>query len=242
MKTALATFRTTGVLAALAGLDILLSVVYQWYFLRRIGPGVETDALYAGMMIPQLVLIVLTGSLIQVLVPLLSVQSDESYTQSVWTFLHVVPLGFGGLVVVSWICAPLWVPFTVPGFSPEGRRLTIELVRIQLLGLVLSALSAVLWTAQQARHRFIWSAVTAAVAGVIGLGFLLWGLGRFGVAAAAWVGVLRSGLQVVLLLPGIGGYRRPKWRTEATVEAWRRLWPLMSRSIYFKADILFTRI
>src|SRR5215211_2631371 len=140
--------RATGVLAALAGLDIVLSIVYQWYFLRRIGPGVETDALYAGMMVPQLVLIVLTGALIQVLVPLLAVQSDDNYTQSVWTFVHVVGLGFGGLVLVAWLTAGSWVPFTVPGFSPEGRRLTIHLVRIQLVGMVLSALSSVLWTAQ----------------------------------------------------------------------------------------------
>lgn len=237
----LASMRTTGVLAALAGLDILLSVVYQWYFLRRIGPGLETDALYAGMMLPQLVLIVLTGSLIQVLVPLLAVQNDDSYTQSVWTFMHVVALGFGGLVLLAWVTAGWWVPFTVPGFSPEGRQLTVHLVRIQLVGLVLSALSSVLWTAQQARRRFLWSAVTAALAGIAGLGFLLWGLSRFGVAAAAWVGVLRAGLQTAMLLPGVGRYQLPRWRTDVTAEAWRRLRPLLSRSIYFKADILVDR-
>jgi putative peptidoglycan lipid II flippase len=236
-----ASARTTGVLAGLACVDILLSVVYQWYFLRRIGPGLETDALYAGMMIPQLVLLVLTGSLIQVLVPLLAVQSDESYTQSVWTFMHVVTFGFGGLVLLAWITAGWWVAFTVPGFSIEGRQLTEHLVRIQLVGLVLSALSSVLWTAQQARRRFLWSAVSAALAGIVGLGFLLWGLSRFGVAAAAWVGVLRAGLLTALLLPGVGGYRRPRWRTDVTIEAWRRMRPLLSRSVYFKADIVVDR-
>ncbi len=233
--------RTTGVLAGLASLDILLSVVYQWYFLRAIGPGLETDALYAGMMVPQLVLIVLTGSLIQVLVPLLAVQSEETYAQSVWTFMHVVALGFGGIVLLAWITAGWWVPLTVPRFSLEGRQLTVHLVRIQLVGLVLSALSSVLWTAQQARRRFLWSAVSAALAGIVGLGFLLWGLSRLGVAAAAWVGVLRAGLQTVLLLPGVGGYRTPRWRTDVTVEAWRRMRPLLSRSIYFKSDIVVDR-
>ncbi len=215
--------------------------MYQWYFLRSLGPGLQTDALYAGMMMPQLVLVVLTGSVIQVLVPLLAVQSDDDYTQSVWTFVHLVTLGFGGLVFLAWITAVWWVPLTVPGFTLEGRQLTVDLVRIQLVGLVLSALSSVLWTAQQARGWFLWSAVSGSVPGIVGLGFLLWGLPRFGVAAAAWVGVLRAGLQAALLLPGVGGYRRPQWRTDVTVEAWRRMRPLLSRSVYFKADFVVDR-
>ena len=233
--------RLSGVLALLSGVDILLSVVYQWYFLRRIGPGAQTDALYAGMMVPQLVLIVLTGSLIQVLVPLLAVQGEEEFAQSVWTVLHAVALSFGGLVVIAWLGAGFWVPLTVPGFTDATTRLTVHLVRIQLLGLFLAALSTVLWAAHQARYRFIWSTVSPLIAGLVGLGVLIWGLPRFGVSAAAWSGVCRGGVFTLLLLPGTGTFHRPRWRTPVMREAWRRMRPLLSRSIYFKADVVVDR-
>ena len=233
--------RLSGLLAVLSGIEILLGVVYQWHFLRRIGPGVETDAFYAGMMVPQLVLIVLTGSLSQVLVPLLAVQREEVFAQSIWTFLHGVGLTFGGLVVIAWLGAGWWVPLTVPGFSQAGAALTVHLVRIQLFGLVLGALSTVLWTAHQARRRFLWSVVSPLIASVIGLGVLWWGLPRFGVSAAAWAGVCRAGVYALLLLPGIGAFHWPRWRTPVTSEAWRRMRPLLSRSVYFKADVIVDR-
>lgn len=237
----LASTRLAALLALLAGGDILLSIVYQWYFLGRIGPGVETDALYAGMIVPHLMLVVLTGSLIQVLVPLLAVQSEKTFAQSVWTFLHLLAFGFGVVVVLGWLTAGMWVPLTVPRFSDQAQELTVRLVRIQLVGLVFAAISSVLWAAHHARGRFIWAAVSAVMAGLAGLALLFWGLPRFGVAAAAWVGVLRSGLHAVMLLPGVGWYHRPQWRTDVTREAWRRMRPLLARSVYFKADVVVDR-
>ncbi len=237
----LGSVRTAGVLAGLAAADILLSVVYQWYFLRRVGPGLQTDALYAGMMVPQLLVVVLTGSFMQVLVPLLAVQEKDRFTECVWTFLHLVGFGFAALVLVGWLTAIWWVPLTVPGFSQEGRALTIHLVRIQLPGLITAAVASVLWSAHQARRRFLWSALSSVLAWAAGLTVLILTLPRLGVVAAAWVGVLRSGLYAALLFPGVGRYRLPRWRSDMTAEAWRRMRPLVSRSFYFKADLVVDR-
>ena len=228
-------------LAGLAAVEILLSVIYQWYFLRQVGPGLQTDALYAGMMVPQLLLIVLTGSFMQVLVPLLAVQDKDRFSECVWTFLHIVVLGFGTLVLVAWLTAIWWVPLTVPGFTPSGRALTVQLVRIQLPGLIAAAIASVLWSAHQARRRFLWSALSSVLAWVVGLTVLVLTLPRLGVVAAAWVGVLRSGLYAVFLIPGVGTYRLPRWRSSMTAEAWRRMRPLISRSFYFKADLVVDR-
>ena len=233
--------RTAGILGGLAGAEIVLSLLLQWWFLRMLGPGAATDALYAGMMVPQLVLIVLTGSLIQVLVPLLAVQDDAGYAQSVWTFVHLTVLGFGGLALLGILAAGAWVPLTVPGFDAAGRALTVHLVRIQLLGLLLAALASMLWIAHQARGRFLRCSISPLVATTAGFAALVWGLPRYGVSAAAWVSVLRAGVQVAILLPGLGWYRRPRWRTAVTAEAWRRLRPLLSRSFYFKADVVVDR-
>jgi putative peptidoglycan lipid II flippase len=232
--------RLSSRLAVLAAADIFLGLVYQWYFLRRIGPGSETDAFYAGMMIPSLVLAVLTGSLTQVLVPLLAVHDDE-FAQSVWTFVNGVALCLGCLILTAWLGAPWWVPLTVPGFTPAARELTVHLVRVQLLGLVFAAVATVLWTAHQAKERFLWTAVAPLLATTSGLAILVWGLPRFGVSAAAWASVVRSALYTLLLMPGVGKFHLPKWNTRVTREAWRRLTPLLSRSFYFKADVIVDR-
>ncbi len=39
-------------LGCLAGINVLLAFFYQWYVLRAIGPGMETDALFAAMAVP----------------------------------------------------------------------------------------------------------------------------------------------------------------------------------------------
>ena len=66
-------------------------------------------------------------------------------------------------------------------------------------------------------------------------------LPRYGVAAAAWVGVVRSAVPTVLLLPGLGSLRRPRFRSWATGEAWRRIKPLLLGMSYYKTDPLVDR-
>jgi putative peptidoglycan lipid II flippase len=53
-------------LSSLASGNILLGFIYQWYTVTTVGPGAETDALYAGMVVPQLVLAIIAGSLTNV--------------------------------------------------------------------------------------------------------------------------------------------------------------------------------
>lgn len=234
-------FGLASTLAAFSGGEILLTLLYQWYFLNRLGAGTDTDAFYAGMMVPQLVLVVVTSALTQVLVPLLTVQDEDTFIRTVWTFAQGIAIAFGATVLVAWLSATAWVPLTVPGFTKAGSALTVELVRVQLLGLVFGALVSVFWSARQAQRQFVRAAVAPLVGAAVGLGLLWWGLPRYGVIAAAWATVFRAAIQLVFLVPGTGRYYLPKWRTPVTREAWRRIRPLLSRSVYFKADIIVDR-
>lgn len=223
-------------LGGLASLSLSVTFLSHWYLLTALGPGRETDALFAGMMIPQLVLAVVSGSLIHALVPLLSVEDKQGRLQLAWTLLQGLALLFGafsGLLILS---APVWVPWTVPGFDPPTVALTVSLVRIQLFGVVFAALLSVLGAACSATHRFIRAEVSPVVAASVGFVFLVFGLPELGVAAAAWAAVITSGLQVFLLLPVLGRYRTPRWRAPAVLEAWRRIRPILSGSLYYKSD------
>lgn len=228
-------------LAVLAASGIALNFLYQWYVLTRIGPGRQTDALFAGMMVPQLVLTIVSGSLGYVIVPLFSTEPESGRAQLGWTFFQGFALLWGLLALMLMLLAPLWVPLTVPGFDQSATGLTVHLSRIQLLGLPLTALAGVEAAVFQSRHRFLAAEGSTVAAGLVGLGFVVWALPRFGIAAAAWATVLRAFCQVVLQLRALGPYHVPR-RHPALREAWARMVPLISGASYYKADGFVDRL
>jgi len=233
--------RLAVILGGLAGVNILLAFFYQWYVLTVFGPGLKTDALFAGMVVPQLLLAVVTGSLTQVLVPLLTIEEESNFQKEGWNFFQGIGLIFGLIAVFFYVTAATWVPWTVPGFNLETKLLTISLVRIQLVGMVFMALNGVAWSAYHARQKFVWAEMSPVLGTMAGFAFLIWGLPRFGIIIAAWAMVLRAVIQTILLLPGLGGYRAPDWRTNTVREAWRRLYPLLLGTTYYKTGDLVDR-
>ena len=233
--------RLSALLAVISAGGILVNLAYQWYVLTRVGAGSQTDALFAGMMVPQLMLTIVAGSLSYVLVPLLSTADDDSRAPLAWTLFQGMALCWGALAAVLIVLAPLWVPLTVPGFDPGTKHLAIHLSRIQLIGLVFTGVAGVQAAAYQARHRFVFAESGALVSALAGFGFLIWGLPRLGIAAAAWATVIRSGCQTALQLPALGRYHRPAPHPGLRL-AWRRMLPLLSGASYYKADGFIDRL
>lgn len=233
--------RRTVTLGGLAATNVLVSFAYQWYIFTQLGPGRATDALVAGMVVPQLVLAVVSGSLTHVLVPLLASEDESTFRRDAWTFFQAVAFLFGAAAVGLSLAAPFWVPWTVPGFGKSAIDLTVTLVRIQLIGMVFTASTSVLWSAYHARQRFAWAELSVVLAAVISFPVLVFALPRFGVVAAAWVLVLKLGLQMLMLLPGLHRYHRPDFGTAAAREAWRRVYPLLLGTSLYKTDQLVDR-
>ena len=140
-----ATMRRAIILAGVSSLNVVVGFASQWYIFTTLGPGRETDAYFAALVIPTLVLAVVSGSLMHVLVPLLSVGDDEAFRREAWTFFQGIALGFGAVAVPLALAAQWWVPLPVPGFGQEARDLTVHIVRVQLLGMVFTAATGVLW-------------------------------------------------------------------------------------------------
>ena len=181
-------------LGALSAINIGLAFLFQWYVLTHLGPGVETDALFAGMTLPQLVLAVISGSLMHVLVPLLAGEEKEQLRHDAWGFLVLVGAMFGSLAIILYATAPWWIPATLPGFNVAAQTLTVDLTRIQLIGMVFAAINGVQWAAYHARQQFVWAEFTPILASAFALGLLVVALPRYGVTAAAWISTMRMGL------------------------------------------------
>ncbi|MHB1245465.1 MAG: murein biosynthesis integral membrane protein MurJ [Sulfuriferula sp.] len=228
-------------LGALSAANIGMIFLFQWYVLIQLGPGVQTDALFAGMTIPQLVLAVISGSLMHVLVPLLAGESEDQLRQDAWGFFSLIGGLFGLLTVLLYATAPWWAPLTVPGFDKAGQILTVELTRIQLIGMVFAAVNGVQWATYHARQQFLWAEFTPILASAFALLLLIWALPRYGVIAAAWIGTLRLGVQTLLLTPGMGMPVRPDLKSAGIQQAWRRIKPLLLGTAYYKTDPMIDR-
>ncbi len=228
-------------LGALSAANIGIAFLFQWYVITQLGPGLESDALFAGMTIPQLVLAVISGSLIHVLVPILAGESEERLRHNAWSLLVLVGGVFGVLAVLLYVAAPWWVAFTVPGFDEAGKTLTVELTRIQLIGMVFTAINGVQWAAYHAKQQFLWAEFTPILASTFALLLLVWALPHYGVIAAAWIGSLRMALQTLLLSLGMGKPVRPSLKSLAIQQAWHRIKPLLLGTAYYKTDQLIDR-
>jgi putative peptidoglycan lipid II flippase len=228
-------------LGVLAASNIGIAFLYQWYVLVQLGPGLETDALFAGMTVPQLALAVVSGSLMHVLVPLLAGEPADRFRHDAWGFLVLVGALFAAIAVLLYVFAPYWVPLTVPGFSDAGKGLTVHLTRIQLIGMIFSALCGVQAAVYHARQRFLWVELAPLLVGALGLVPLVAFLPEYGVEAAAWIAALRFVFQTLLQMPGMGHWTMPDLKSRTVQEAWKRIKPLLWGTAYYKADPLVDR-
>jgi putative peptidoglycan lipid II flippase len=228
-------------LGILSASNILVAFAFQWYVLTRLGSGAETDALFAGMTIPQLLLAVVSDSLMHVLVPLLAGEDREQSRHDAWGFALLVGGLFSLLGLLFAATAPWWVPLAAPGFTPAGHSLMIELTRIQLVGMVFIAINGVQWAAYHARQQFLWVESTPILANLAAVLLLVWALPRYGVVAAAWILTLRSALQTLLLAPGLGRPVRVDLGSPTLQRAWKRIRPLLLGTAYYKTDPLVDR-
>jgi len=233
--------KQTITLACLAGTNILVTLLFQWYVITQLGVGMETDALFAGMAVPQLILLVVSSSLTHVLVPLLATENESTFRQNAWGFFLGISGIFTMLALVLFITASYWVPWLVPGFSKAGQTLTVSLTRIQLVGMIFTASVSVLWSVYHARQRFIWVELSTLLSSLISLLLLIKILAIYGVVGAAMLIVLRTAMQIVWLLRGLGRWEWPDWGSPAMREAWRRIRPLLIGNSYYRTDLLIDR-
>jgi putative peptidoglycan lipid II flippase len=228
-------------LVALSTGNLGLAFLFQWYVLTQIGPGVATDALFAGMAVPQVILAIVANSLTHVLVPLLAGEAEAIMRRDAWTFLWLTGAVFGGLALLLIVLAPAWMGMLLPGFSADAQDLARTLTQIQLVGMVFAAISGVQTALHHAQARFVWPELSQALIGAgIFVGLVIT-LPRFGVFAAAWLATLRLMLQTLALLPAMGRPRRLTLANPTISSAWQRMQPLILGTAYYKTDPLIDR-
>lgn len=228
-------------LVALSTGNLGLSFLFQWYVLTQVGPGVATDALFAGMAVPQVILAIVANSLTHVLVPLLAGEDEAIMRRDAWAFLWLTGAVFGGLALLLIALAPVWMGMLLPGFSADAQGLALTLTQIQLVGMVFAAISGVQTALHHALGRFVWPELSQVLIGAGIFVGLVVTLPRFGVFAAVWLATLRLVLQTLVLLPAMGRPRRLTLVNPTISSAWKRMQPLILGTAYYKTDPLIDR-
>lgn len=228
-------------LVGLAICNAILAVLMPWYVVTHLGVGIETDSFFAAGALPQLIFLVVSSALTQILVPLLATEDEKTFRRDAWGIFIIVSVLASLLALILSITAGFWVPRMVLGFSDKAKLLTISLTRIQMLAMIGNASVAVLWSAYYARQRFFWAELSSILANIISLLFIFWLLPVYGIVAAAWATVLNLGLKVALLMPALGRWQRPQWNSYVIKETWRRVKPFLFGQTYSRTDPLIDR-
>jgi len=229
-------FTQSAYLAALSAVNAALALSISWYLVARIGVGAETDAFFASTVIPQFAFILLTATFLPVVVPLLTTRAETEFSHDVWSFFSLTAAIFILIAVILYVSASVWIPWFVPGFSASAKTLTANLTRLQLVSMVLNAMIVTLWAAHHARRRFVWVELSGVIANLAGLSFLVLALPRLGIWAAAVNTVFYNSLKLAFLLPILGRFCWPTWRSPMIREATHRLKPLLPGQIYLRTD------
>ncbi|MFL5520380.1 MAG: lipid II flippase MurJ [Gemmatimonadales bacterium] len=229
-------------LSLLAALNVLLLIVWQWKVLTQLGPGRDMDALVAGMVLPNFATAVVGGSLVNVLLPMLSAAPMAERSRMRAELSATLLALFAGVAAVLALLAPWWVPLIAPGLMGQDRDAVVQLARIQLVGLALSGVLTVQSVARQAEGSFVRVEAAQVAASLGGLAALVWAAPRFGATGVAVSAVLRVVLQLCLLLstPRAGGRLVPQ--SDTLRELWRRVRPLLGASLYYKSDVVLDRL
>lgn len=230
-------------IGALVALQLAAGLALQLTVLAIIGIGPKTDAFIAAQAIPLVLFAVLAASLQNVWQPRLSRASSNP---SEWRAMQSVAQGqalllFGATAGLLVVTAGWWAAALFPGIGEPERSMTIQMSRMLLIGALFNGHAALLTVAQRARSRFVVAEATTLAGALLAIPAAWLLVPRFGIEAAAWVSLGRSGMVCVALYQLAERPRPSPRQAWSCGEIWRQLAPLLASSSLYKTGPLVDR-
>jgi putative peptidoglycan lipid II flippase len=190
--------RSSLIIAVFFAFDKVLGLLRQVLIARQFSLTYQIDVFNAANNIPDLLSALISGGALGVaLIPVLSEYLQHRGRPAMWElFSRTLNLAFLATAAISTLivafAAPLVQYVIAPGFPPEQQALTIQVMRLDLLAILIFSISGLVMASLQANQHFLLPAMAPA----------LYNLGQiFGVAVLA----PKTGLQLgPLTLPAFG--------------------------------------
>lgn len=230
-------------LSLLVSLNLLAAFLSQVLVVTVLGPAHETDALVAASAAPQFLLSIVAVAVSAILLPWFSAVPVAEARACLARLIAVVTVSVVGLALLLAISAPHWLGSLFSAFEDRQLALCTELVRIQLLGLVVASANLVVSCYWQSQDRFRFVEAATLLSFALSLCALLLALPHFGVAAAAWTGVLQATILCALILrPVSKATMVPAAEKKHDFKPLRKsVWRLLAGNAYLKSDPFIDR-
>ncbi|MGH2582088.1 MAG: murein biosynthesis integral membrane protein MurJ [Anaerolineales bacterium] len=161
--------KSTLIIAFFFGVDKVLAFVRQLIINNQFGLSYELDVFNAANNIPDLLSALISGGALGVaLIPVLSEYLEKRGRGEAWgLFVRILNLAFlvtAALSVLVAILAPWLIDRVIaPGFPAEQKALSVELMRLDLLAIIIFSISGLAMAGLQANQHFILPALAPAL-------------------------------------------------------------------------------
>jgi putative peptidoglycan lipid II flippase len=223
--------KSTLIIAFFFGVDKVLAFARQLIFTNQFGLSYQLDVFNAANNIPDLLSALISGGALGVaLIPVLSDYMQKSGRAASWElFTRILNLAFivtAVLAILIALLAPWLIDVVIaPGFPPEQKALSVELMRLDLVAILIFSISGLAMAGLQANQHFILPALAPALynIGQIFGGLILspstgyeiggvtlphFGLSIYGLVYGVIIGAV---LHLLIQIPGLIRYGF-KWR------------------------------
>lgn len=231
-------------LSAVTFAQLATSFCIQWYTVTQLGVGADTDALYAALTVPQIVMLVLIDPLAFVLTPLLATRHERERrivgSQIFWFVAACSTL----ITALAAIMAPVTVPVLAPGFPEATVELAVGLARIEAGAIAGAACTMILTSLYHAGQVFLRPGIAILLSSIVGWIILLVGIRSGGIVLAAWVQVITFAGPVFFLVPSISWW---PWASDSGLlrvlsDVWWQFKPLMVSASYYRTGFMVDRL
>ena len=221
------------IIAFFFGIDKVLSFVRQLFVAREFALSYELDVFNAANNIPDLLSALISGGALAVaIIPVLTEYLDSKGRKEAWRlFSNILNFAFLAttfLAIILFIFAPAFITkVIVPGFPPEQQKLTIELMRLDLVAIIIFSISGLFMAGLQANRHFLFPAVAPGMYNIgqiigvaifapstgytiLGITLPAFGLGIHGLVYGV---ILGAALHMLIQVPGLikhGFYWEPR--------------------------------
>ncbi len=161
--------KSTLIIAFFFSVDKVLAFARQLIFTNQFGLSYQLDVFNAANNIPDLLSALISGGALGVaLIPVLSDYMQKSGRSSAWElFARILNLAFivtAGLAILIALIAPWLISNVIaPGFPAEQKALSVQLMRLDLIAILVFSISGLAMAGLQANQHFILPALAPAL-------------------------------------------------------------------------------